>query len=173
MKSKSNINQISGRRERGKVLHQSCQQPDSWKQLKTNALTELKKQIKKVWTKIGRRREHTNTRLKENNILKLEDELRITEVKIVWKWLKAKIPEGLKNIITERNTLSLRNRQFIRDSSWKQDSIAYRLATRAKKEIKEIEVARSKKGLTKKYKKICLLDYNTVCRVRNCFICTQ
>ncbi len=154
MKSKSNINQISGRRERGKVLHQSCQQPDSWKQLKTNALTELKKQIKKVWTKIGRRREHTNTRLKENNILKLEDELRITEVKIVWKWLKAKIPEGLKNIITERNTLSLRNRQFIRDSSWKQDSIAYRLATRAKKEIKEIEVARSKKGLTKKYKKL-------------------
>jgi len=62
---------------------------------------------------------------------------------------KSKLPDGLKNIINERNALNLRNRQFIRDRSWKQDSIAYRLATRAKKEIKEIEVARSKKRLDK------------------------
>ncbi len=84
-----------------------------------------------------------------NSILKLEDELRIAENKIVWKWLKADIPDGLKDIISERNTLTLRNRQFIRDASWKQDSIAYRLATRAKKEIKEIKVARSKKRFDK------------------------
>ncbi len=144
-----------------------------WGAKKTTALTELKKLIKKVWSKIGRRKEHTNLRLRDNNILKFEDELRIAEVKLVWKWLKSKLPDGLKNIINERNTLNLRNRQFIRDRNWKQDSIAYRLATRGKKEIKEIEVARSKKGLTKKYKKICLLEYNTECRQLNCFICAQ
>jgi len=109
-----------------------------------------------------------------NKILKLEDELKIAEIKIVWRWLKNKIPLGLKDIIEERNVANLRNRHFIRDRHWKQDSIAYRLATRAKNEIKDIEIARSKKGLTKKYKnKILLVEYNTPCRIRNCLICDQ
>ena len=52
------------------------------------------------------------------------------------------------------------------------ESIAYRLATRAKNEIKEIEIARSKKGLTKKYINKCLLiDYAQPCRIRNCLNC--
>ena len=68
----------------------------------------------------------------------------------------------------------LRNRQFERPRLWKTDSISYRLATCAIKEIKEIEVARSKKGLAKKYKnKILLVEYNTPCRIRNCLICDQ
>jgi len=59
-----------------------------------------------------------------------------------------------------------------RKRNWKQDSIAYRLATRAKNEIKDIEIARSKKGLAKKYKKkMLLVDYNTICKIRNCMIC--
>ncbi len=40
---------------------------------------------------------------------------------------------------------NLRNPQFVIHNTWKQESIAYRLATRATKEIAEIEIARSKK----------------------------
>ncbi len=144
-----------------------------WGAKKTRELNELKKLIKKSWSKIGNRIQHTNDRLREHNILKLEDELKLGEIKLIWRWLKNRLPNGLKYIITERHsTVNLRNRSFNRDNNWKQDSIAYRLATRANKEIKEIEVARSKKGLSKKYKnKIILTEYNRECRNRNCIIC--
>jgi len=66
--------------------------------------------------------------------------------------------------------MALRNSKFIRENRWKQDSISHRLATRA---MKEIETTRSKKGLTRKFKKTCILDYNTECRVRNCLICAE
>jgi len=145
-----------------------------WGAKKSQQLTELKKLVKKSWTKIGQRRQHTNERLKEHKILKVEDEMRIAEAKLIWRWEKKKIPEGLKEIIKENNNVNLRNRNFIRERTWNQDSIAYPLATRAKNEIKDIEIARSKKGLVKKYKyTICLVNYNSECRVRNCFICTQ
>jgi hypothetical protein len=50
--------------------------------------------------------------------------------------------------------------------------IAFRLASRSNKEIKNIEIAKSKKGLAKKYRQtLFLVDYNIACRVRNCFIC--
>ena len=143
-----------------------------WGSNKTSCLQELKKLIKKIWTKIGKRKQHTNQRLIEHNILKLEDEIKILEIKLVWRWEKKKIPKGLTNIIQERFSRNLRNRQFIRETNWNHNSLAYRLATRAKNEIKEIEIAKSKKGLTKKYRNKCLLiDYNNPCRIRNCFIC--
>jgi len=106
-------------------------------------------------------------------MLKLEDELKLAEIKIIWRWNKERLPQGLKNIITERiGNRNLRNRTFIRDRSWRNDSLAYRLATRTKNEINEIEVARSKKGLTKKYRnKIFLIDYVQPCRIRNCLNC--
>jgi len=145
-----------------------------WGAKKTQSLTELKKSVKKSWTKIGKRKQHTNERLSEHKMLKLEDELEIAEIKLIWRWQTHKIPMGLRNLIEERNINNLRNRQFVRHRLWNQDSIAYRLATRAKKEIKEIEIARSKKGLVKKYKnKKWLVSYATNCRIRNCFICTQ
>jgi hypothetical protein len=93
---------------------------------------------------------------------------------MIWRWDKKKIPIGLSKILDEETGINLRNRKFVIDNNWKHDSIAFRLASRAKKEIKEIEIARSKKGLMKKYKnKTCLIDYNTECRIRNCFICTR
>jgi len=145
-----------------------------WGAKKTGTLNELKKQIKKIWSKIGQRKQHTNNRLMEHKILKLEDELKIAEVKIIWRWIKNKIPLGLKDIIIERNSINLRNRHFIREANWKHESIAYRLASRAKNEIKEIEIARSKKGLAKKYKNKCILvEYNVECRIRSCLICTH
>jgi len=143
-----------------------------WGAKKSGALTELKKTIKRIWSKIGIRRQHTNTRLIEHKILKLEDELKLSEIKILWRWNKNRLPLGLKNIITERLGRNLRNRQFVRERAWKQDSIAYRLATRVRKELEEIEVARSKKGLTKKYSNKCfLIDYAQPCRIRNCLNC--
>ncbi len=145
-----------------------------WGAKKTNSLTDLKKLIKKSLTKIGKRKQHTNDRLKKHGILKIEDELKIAESKIIWRWEKGKIPLGLINIIEERTGNNLRNRQFSRNIRWDQNSIAYRLATRAKNEIQDIALARSKKGLAKKLKnKYLLTDYNTACRIRNCFICTE
>ncbi len=102
------------------------------------------------------------------------DELRMAEIKMIWRWEKKKIPKGLKDIIEENTNLNLRNRKFERHRRWNQDSVAYRLAIRANKEIRDIEIARSKKGLVKKYKNnICLVEYDTRCRIRNCFICSQ
>ena len=137
-------------------------------------MASLKKAVKKAWTKIGKHKQHTNERLVEHRILKLEDELKIAEAKIIWRWNKKKLPLGLTSIIEERVDQRLRNRQFVRDHRWSLDSISSRLATRATKEIKEIEIAKSKKGLVKKYKnKAILVDYNTPCQIRNCFICNQ
>ena len=145
-----------------------------WGAKKTALLTELKKVVKKSWSKIGIRHQHTNERLAEHKILKLEDELVIAESKIIWRWIKNKLPLGLKTIICERGQRNLRRRQFVRSTEWKQDSISYRLATRASKDFEEISIARSKKGLVKKLKnKYLLVTYNTQCRTRNCFICTQ
>jgi len=143
-----------------------------WGAKKTSELTELKKTIKRIWSKIGVRRQHTNNRLIEHKILKLEDELKLAELKIIWRWNKKRIPLGLANILTERDNRQLRNRQFIRDRIWRHDSLAFRLSTRAKNEITEIEIARSKKGLTKKYSQKCyLIDYAQPCRIRNCINC--
>jgi len=144
-----------------------------WGGKKTSDLTELKKLQKKIWTKIGIRKQHTNERLIKHNLLKLEDEIRIGEVKTIYRWEKNILPRGLSNIITERNTRELRNRQFIRQNNWKANSISYRLATRAMKEIEEISVAQSLAGLKKKYKKICQLNYLGQCTTRNCYICSQ
>jgi len=143
-----------------------------WGAKKSSNMTDLKKAVKKVWTKIGMRNQHTHERLKELMILKMEDELKIAEMKIIYRWEKKKIPLGLSDILVERVNNNLRNRQFTRTRTWKHDSIAYRLATLAIKEIKVIEVAKSKKGLTKKLKKDLISDYTTgQCRIRNCRFC--
>ena len=67
-----------------------------------------------------------------SKILKIEDELKIAESKLIWRWNKKKIPLGLSTLIEERVDNRLRNRNFLRDHRWSQDSLAYRLATRTK-----------------------------------------
>ncbi len=135
-------------------------------------MTDLKKALKKVWSKIGPRNQHTNKRLKDLQILKVDEEIKLAEIKIIYRWEKNKIPAGLKELLSERANNNLRNRQFIRARNWKNDSISFRLATLAIKEIKEIEIARSKKGLTKKFKQKFLNTYDTEqCRIRNCRYC--
>ncbi len=138
----------------------------------TSEHQSLNTQLKKIWKKIGVRNQHTHERLISNKMLKLEDELKISELKIIWRWEKKKIPLGLANLIEEMPQRNLRNRKFKRENNWKHTSIAYRLATLAMKEIKEVEIAKSKKGLAKKMRNNChLIDYSQPCRIRNCFIC--
>ena len=145
-----------------------------WGAKLTLAHTNLKKMIKRIWSKIGLRRQHTNERLMHNRILKFVDEIKLAEMKIIWRWEKNKIPLGLKDIIKENTSRTLRHRKFFRDPAWQTESIASRLAVRATKEIKEIEIARSKNGLKNKIKNNCfLVEYNVQCRTRNCFICAQ
>ena len=99
---------------------------------------------------------------KSKEILKLDDELKIAEIKTIWRWEKKKIPPGIKDILAEKQLITLRNRSFIRERDWKQDSISHRLATRANKEISEIQIAKSKKGLVKKFRRKCfLVEYAT------------
>ena len=85
-----------------------------------------------------------------NRILKFVDEVKLAEMKIIWRWEKKKIPLGLRDIIRENTSRTLRHRKFIRNPAWQAESIASRLAVRATKEIKEIEIAKSKNGLKKK-----------------------
>lgn len=145
-----------------------------WGAKRSQTHNDLKKQMKRIWKKIGSRQEHTNTILKKHKILKYDDELKLSEIKIIWRWEKRKIPLGLSTIITEESQQRLRNRKFKRDPKWSKDSISYRLATRALKDIKQVEIAKSKNGLKNKIKNNCLLvDYNTECRIRNCIICSR
>ncbi len=145
----------------------------AWGAKKSIDRANLVKQINKSWLKIGKKYQHTHNRLKEHSLFKLEDEIRMQEAKLIWKWEKKKIPKGLNGILTEENTRRLRSRKFTRKPKWKQNSISFRLATRAMKEIDEISCARSKLGLKRKFKKIIQLNYNTDCSNRNCFICTR
>ena len=92
-----------------------------WRAKKTSSMTELRTQIKQIWSKIGLRKIHTNERLITNEILRIDDELKIAEIKIIWRWEKSKIPLGLKLIIEEKQFLTLRKRSFNRDRVWKQD----------------------------------------------------
>lgn len=140
---------------------------------KSNDRSNLIKQVKRSWRKIGRQFQHTNERMKEFNLFTIDDEIRLQEVKMIWRWEKNKIPDGLKSIITEVRDERLRNRKFTRDRKWKKESISYRLATRAMKEINEVSCARSKNGLKNKYRKIIQLNYNSNCVTRNCYICTR
>ncbi len=62
--------------------------PPVWGAKKSNELTDLKKIQKRVWSKIGLRRMHTNQRLSKYKILKFEDEVRLAEMKIIYRWDK-------------------------------------------------------------------------------------
>jgi len=75
-------------------------------------LKPLDKILMKIWSKIGQYRMHTLNRLKKFGIMKFNDELKLQEIKFVWKWQKNKTPESLKQLITEKND-NLRGRRFI------------------------------------------------------------
>ncbi len=136
-------------------------------------LNQLNKTVKKIWRKIGKRKQHTLHKLKENGILKIEDELEVQETKIVWKWEKDKLPPGSKQILVEKND-NLRGRRFERHRRIGGKTINARLAKRAELTIEGTRSIKTKKAvvsLTKK--KIIDEKYNMVCRNRACYICQE
>ena len=127
--------------------------------------------LSKIWKKIGTYRQHTLNKLQEHKILKLEHELEIQELKLIWKWSKNKVPASLRPLIIEKpNTLRSRRFESIRTS--KLDSINYRLSKRSTNNIGKIEKFTSTKCLSNNLRKDIFNDlYNFSCVTRNCFIC--
>ena len=144
-----------------------------WGGKPSGKLTELKTALKRIWSKIGQRRIHTNARLVTHGMFKLEDELALSEIKMVWRWSKNKLPEGLKYIIKERVTRQLRHRQFENEVRWKPYSISRRLANKAKKYITEIDLCNTKLTLKNRFKKQFSATYAQPCNTRNCYICSN
>ena len=135
-------------------------------------LKPLEQVLSRIWTKIGPRRLHTHNRLKDYKMLKLSDELAIQEGRMVWEWENNKLPNGLRQIITERED-NLRGRRFNSYRHVNTNSINNRLANRAKLVINDITMCRSKKAIIKKMKTGIYNSFNLVCTRRNCFICNQ
>ena len=143
-----------------------------WGGAKKTKLSILDRTLKKVWRKFGSRFMHTNQRLIQNNLLKLEDELLIQEAKIVWKWDKRKIPKSLQPVIEEKND-RLRGRRFKTFRNMKTNSINSRLAKIANSTMTLIASHKSTKSLSQSLKKRALDSYSLPCRTRNCFICAH
>ncbi len=141
-----------------------------WGGASASILKPLEKLISKTWTKIGKFRMHTLNRLQKYNLLKLSDELKLQETKLIWKWEKKKIPNGLNHLLIIKQD-NLRGTRFVIDRTWKLGSISHRLATRANRELNSIKQYNTKMTLTKHKKQEINRSYSFVCRTRNCFIC--
>jgi hypothetical protein len=143
-----------------------------WGGSKPIKLKPLEKTLSKIWRKIGENRMHTNDRLRKYKILKLNDEIKIQEQKVVWKWEKKKIPKSLNSLIEEKND-RLRGRRFNLIRNSKQLSIHSRLTKIANSSMNEITKFSSLEALSSNLKKSALDHYDTTCRTRNCYICSN
>jgi len=126
--------------------------------------------LRKIWKKIGKRLMHTLPRLQKYNLLKLEDEIKLQEFKMLWRWNAKKLPESLLDIIVERQD-RLRGRRFNIPIHLKNNAISTRLTKRANTSMIDIANHRSKKKLATHIKKSSLDQYSFTCNNRNCFIC--
>ena len=144
-----------------------------WGGANNTNLKPLNQSLRKIWRKIGKKKQHTLNRLAENNILKLEDELAVQETKVVWKWEKKKLPPGTQTLITEKID-NLRGRRFETLRNLKANSIHIRLAKRAGSEVGSLTNVKSKKTVVlRSKKKIIDEKYKYTCRTRNCYICRE
>ena len=142
-----------------------------WGGAKNCNLKPLNKSLRKIWSKIGLKKQHTLNRLKEHQILKLEDEIAVQETKLVWKWDKHKLPPGTKSLISERVD-NLRGRRFDIARNSKVCSINNRLAKRAGVELRSFMTIKSKKTVVSHARtKIFEDKYSYTCRNRTCYIC--
>ncbi len=133
----------------------------------------LEKALSKCWRNIGPFKQHTLSRLKHLNILKLEDELEVQESKLIWKWDNNKLPQSLKPILEEKID-NLRRRRFVISRNSQPFSIEHRLAKRATDSISTLTLFKTKRTLVKRLKeKLINSKYNIICRRRDCFICSR
>ena len=123
-----------------------------WGGASTQILKPVEKRLAKIWSKFGKKRLHTLTRLNNYGLLKLSDELSIQESKTVWNWDKQKIPKSLNNIITKRVD-RLRGRRFNINRNYKTGNISYRLAKKANNCNNVIKPLKSRHSLVKKNSK--------------------
>jgi len=129
--------------------------------------------MKKCWRSMGKYKQHTLNKLQELKIPKLEDEIDISETKIIWRWENNKIPKSLKDLITEKQD-NLRGRRFVIPRQAKPENIVSRLAKRATNSISSLMPYRTKKSLVFNLKKrIVDNNYTFQCRRRDCFICSR
>ena len=133
-----------------------------WGSTHQSKLKPLINILKKSWRHISPKKQHTITRLKNNNILKLEDELTVQESKFVWRWEKGKLPNSLKQLIIEKND-NLRGRPFIIPRGALTSSIISCINKRAETSISTITLAKTKKSMTTKLKKSIMTTYSFVC----------
>jgi len=143
-----------------------------WGNATPTKLKPLTSALSKCWRNIGSFKQHTLHRLKEHNILKLEDELVVQESKIIWRWEKLKLPSSLRPIIEERHD-NLRGRRFNYPRGANPSSVILRLNKRATSSINSISTFKTKKTMSKNIKNKILEGYSFVCRRRNCFICQR
>ena len=129
----------------------------------------LNRVLQKSWSKIGKYKQHTYNRLQKYQILKLEDELSIQELKFIWKWEHNKTPTSLKKILKAKKEDRLQGRRFEMLPNNKPSSIHYRLIKCANDNIKTISNIKSKKVLVKIQRKSILGNkYKFRCTVNNC-----
>ncbi len=143
-----------------------------WGGAKKLVLKPLNKLLHKAWSKIGKRKLHVLNRLKNLNILKLEDELFIQESKFIWRWENKSLPVSLNSLIEEKID-RLRGRRFHLKRNSKTNGIHHRLTNCANKHLREIGTESSRKSLSNNLKAKILDSYTFQCNVRNCFICNS
>jgi len=144
-----------------------------WGGAKSNHISRLVSVLKKSWRQIGPYHQHTLTRLKDLNILQLEDELAIQESKFIWRWNSNKIPNSLKPLLVEKVD-NLRRRRFVISRNSPLNSIESRLSKRASSTITTIEKFKTKKTMSKNLKKSTITNkYAFVCRRAGCYICAR
>ena len=135
-------------------------------------LNPLISALKKSWRNIGKFKQHTIVRQKEHRILKFEDELKIQEAKIIWRWEKLKLPTSLMPIIDEKID-NLRGRRFFIPRGAKPHSIVARLNKRAESLISSITLSKTKKSMSSRLKTSTINNYSFTCRRRDCYICAR
>jgi hypothetical protein len=134
----------------------------------------LVKTWKRIIKKLGPKFRHTNKRLSDYEIMPLSDEVKLAEDKLIWRWEKKDLPQGIMDIIQEKTNLRLRNRKFGISKKWKPDSISFRLNKGANTNINRLTKIKSKKKLTELHKETSLSNLrNIICNTRQCFICAQ
>ena len=143
-----------------------------WGGCKQVILTPLLKTIKKTWSKIGKRKMHTLNRLQKFGLILFEDELRLQELKFIWKWENKKLPNSLNELLKEKQD-RLRGRRFAYLNN-NPRGVHNRLTKRANTEINVVSGVMSKDTMVKRIKKKLFEEkYKFTCAARHCFICLE
>ena len=115
---------------------------------------------------------HTLNRLQKFGLILFEDELRLQELKFIWKWENNKLSNSLNEILKEKQD-RLRGRRFAY-LNYNRRGVHNRLTKRANTEINVVSGVMSKDTMVKRIKKKLFEEkYKFTCAARHCFICLE